>query len=163
MICEVETGFCYKICEERNTNNLPMVLIIDGEIVQDNDPRAIARRQPKAAPRSSNSSGMGRVPPGGGPQGPRGGPPGGAGGPLDALATTLGIQGQSVEIPAFSRLPARQVPLIALLLLAVATLFFGWQILALAAVLHVFSGLSEQAAAPAGAGQRANAGAPSGG
>ena len=76
---------------------------------------------------------------------------GGAGpGPLDQVAEALGIRGQSVEIPAIWRLPARRVQLIHIVILALLALFFGWHILAVAVVLHVFSGVSEQQAAVGG-------------
>ena len=135
-----------------------MVLIIDGEIVADNDPRAIARRAPPSQQQQPRSS-AGRPPPGANVHGVGSG--GGGGGapraganasPLDALASAIGVQGQTVEIPAVWRIPARQVPLVALLLLALATVFFGWQVLALCAALHVFSGLSEQPPTAAGGG-----------
>lgn len=70
--------------------------------------------------------------------------------PLDQLARAIGIQGQSVTIPAFWRVPMRQVPLIWLLLLGGLTMFAGWRVVAAAALLHVFSGLSEAGAAPGG-------------
>ena len=82
---------------------------------------------------------------------PRMGGAGGAGpGPLDQVAEALGIRGQSVEIPAIWRLPARRVQLIHIVILALLALFFGWHILAVAVVLHVFSGVSEQQAAVGG-------------
>ena len=63
--------------------------------------------------------------------------------PLDALAGAMGIGGQSVRIPAISRIPARDVPLIVVLLISLLTLFAGWRVLAVGALLHVVSGLSE--------------------
>ena len=131
----------------------------NGEIVPDNDPRAIARRNPKPAPSTAPGQSNVRNLHGGGGGGagrggsgmPRMGGAGGAGpGPLDQVAEALGIRGQTVEIPAIWRLPARQVQLIHIVILALLALFFGWHILAVAAVLHVFSGLSEQQAAAAG-------------
>ena len=132
-----------------------MVLIIDGEIVADSDPRAVARRNPKpqatAAPRGANIQSVG-----GGGGGPQQRPAGAGGSPLDALASAIGIQGQTIEVPGIAgRIPARQVPAIFLLLLAAATLFFGWQCLAVAALLHVVSGLSEQPAVGPGGRPRA--------
>ena len=118
-----------------------MVLIIDGEIVQDNDPRAVARRKPAAPTPTAptHAPPMRRAPPGGG----GGPPPGGANAsPLDALANAIGVHGQMVEIPAVASIPGRAVPTIHLILLGAATLFFGWRVLAVAAVLHVISGLS---------------------
>ena len=66
---------------------------------------------------------------------PTAGPGGGAAGgsPLDALAEAIGIQGQTIQIPAIARIPARDVPLVVVLILAVVTLLFGWKILAVAA------------------------------
>ena len=129
-----------------------MVLIIDGEIVQDNDPRAVARRKPAAPTPTAptHAPPMRRAPPG---------QPGGGGGganasPLDALANAIGVQGQIVEIPAVASIPGRSVPMIHLILLGGATLFFGWRVLAVAAVLHVISGLSGGAGAGAGAAPR---------
>ena len=125
-----------------------MVLIIDGEIVQDNDPRAVARRKPAAPTPTAptHAPPMRRAPPGGG----GGPPPGGANAsPLDALANAIGVQGQVVEIPAVASIPGRAVPTIHLILLGAATLFFGWRVLAVAAVLHVISGLSGGAGAGA--------------
>ena len=135
-----------------------MVLIIDGEIVADNDPRAIARRKPAAAPapapgrgpniRQTGDAGAPRPRPGGG---------GGANGsPLDALAAAIGIEGQVLTIPRLhARIPPRDVPMVVAGLMGVATLFFGWRVLAAAAALHVLSGFSETAAPaarPGGAG-----------
>ena len=100
-------------------------------------------------PRHSSAPPMRRAPPG---------QPGGGGGganasPLDALANAIGVQGQIVEIPAVASIPGRSVPTIHLILLGAATLFFGWRVLAVAAVLHVISGLSG-AGAGAGAAPR---------
>ena len=129
-----------------------MVLIIDGEIVQDNDPRAVARRKPAAPTPTAptHAPPMRRAPPGQ----PGGGGGGGGGGganasPLDALANAIGVHGQMVEIPAVASIPGRAVPTIHLILLGAATLFFGWRVLAVAAVLHVISGLSGGAGAGA--------------
>ena len=123
---------------------------------------------------------------------PTAGAGGGAAGgsPLDALAEAIGIQGQTIQIPAIARIPARDVPLVVVLILAVVTLLFGWKILAVAAgelppmpsntytelghvfacvlaaaALHVFSGLSEQGAARGAGGGAAggSAGRPGGG
>ena len=93
-----------------------------------------------------------------------GGAPGGS--PLDALASAIGVQGQTVQVPPIMSLPGRcadpttphpraltrlhlcrrDVPLIVVILLGVLTLVVGWQVLAVAAALHVFSGLSDGAA-----------------
>ena len=143
-----------------------MVLIINGEIIADDDPRAVQRRsgggsaQPRAsAPQGSgpNLQGLGgsRQPrPAAGQAGP-----GAGGSPLDAMAEMIGIQGQTFLIPAVANIPARDVPLIVMLILAVMTLLIGWKVLAGAAVLHVFSGLSGQGAAPGAGPARAGGGA----
>ena len=149
-----------------------MVLIINGEIIADDDPRAVQKRsggggsaQPRAsAPQGSgpNLQGLGGSgqsrPSSAGQAGP-----GAGGSPLDAIAEMIGIQGQTFLIPAVANIPARDVPLIVLLILAVMTLLVGWKVLAGAAALHVVSGLSGQGAAPgagpARAGGRAGGGA----
>ena len=71
----------------------------------------------------------------------------------------IGIQGQTFLIPAVANIPARDVPLIVMLILAVMTLLIGWKVFAGAAVLHVFSGLSGQGAAPGAGPARAGGGA----
>ncbi len=111
-----------------------MVLIIDGEIVADDDPRAIARRQPKPQPQQARA-GPHTVRQQGGVGGGGAAPPG----PLDALATAMGIQGRSLTIPAIASIPARDVPLIHAVLVGGLTVFFGWRVLAAAALAHVFA------------------------
>ena len=144
-----------------------MVLIIDGEIVADNDPRAIARRkgsqqqQPAQPPpganiRAATAGGAAR------PEGGGGGAGAAGGSPLDMLAAAIGIQGMSVTIPRLhARVPEREVPMVVIGLLGIATVFFGWRILAMAAGLHVVSSISETA--PAGGGPGGGGGAPGGG
>lgn len=136
-----------------------MVLIIDGEIVADNDPRAIARRKPAAAPQRPAGGGMGGIHSAGGGGGGGGrAPPGGGGGaaggsPLDALAAAIGIEGRVVTIPKLhARLPERQVPMIVAGIVGLLTMFMGWRVLAGAALMHCVAGFSETApAAPAAA------------
>jgi len=103
-----------------------MVLIVDGEILQDTDPRAIAARQRRAGGASSAGGGSGARPT---PAPPRAGaaPPANdaPNNPLDQLAGAIGIQGQSLTVPAVWRVPAREVPLIWLVLLGVLTMFGG--------------------------------------
>ena len=144
-----------------------MVLILDGEIVQDNDPRAIARRKGSAAaPQRASVASAPRPAPGGSGAGSgAGGGPGGAGGsPLDALAAGLGLEGQVITIPRLhARIPERHVPVVVAGLVGVATLFFGWRVLAVAAALHVLSGFSETAPAGPGAPGRGAAGGTAGG
>ena len=140
-----------------------MVLIINGEIIADDDPRAVQKRgggsaQPRAsAPQGSGPNlqglgGSGQSRPGAAGQGAGAGA---GGSPLDAIAEMIGIQGQTFLIPAVASIPARDVPLVVLLILAVMTLLVGWKVLAGAAALHVFSGLSGQGAAPGAGAARA--------
>ena len=138
-----------------------MVLIIDGELVADDDPRAIAKRGGGGGGGGGGGSGGGigegrpfqsaYRPNIGGTHQAAQTAPGPTASPLDALAGALGIAGKTVQIPAIAgRVPARDVPLIIVLIIAAVTLFFGWQILAIAALLHVVSGISETGAAPQG-------------
>jgi len=126
-----------------------MVVIIDGEIVPDNDPRAIARRNPKSTPpRATGVAGVH----GGAPR--AGAPPAGAGrSPLDQLAEAIGVQGQSIKIPQIVSVPEREVPMIHVILVGGLSLFFGWRVLAAAAVFHVVGGLSDRDAAANRAGR----------
>ncbi len=126
-----------------------MVLIIDGEIVADNDPRAIAKRKgvqppqpPLPPPASTNTGVRGSAGRGVGTN---------EGSPLDVVAGALGIQGMTLTIPRLhARVPSRDVPMIIAGILGVATLFFGWRVLALAAGLHVVSSISETSPGPRG-------------
>ncbi|KAL1508447.1 hypothetical protein AB1Y20_004550 [Prymnesium parvum] len=125
-----------------------MVLIIDGEIVPDNDPRAVAKRAGSAGPRSSQSgpapsTASSRSGVGGGAPPPPAAANGAAASPIDAIAAAIGVQGQSVRVPAIASVPSREVPMIHIILLGAATLFFGWRVLAFAAVAHVAHGLSQ--------------------
>lgn len=121
-----------------------MVLIIDGEIVADDDPRAKAARAKRAAPSQPQAT----------PNRPtganirtqaQGATQAGGGLPalLEPLETALGVQNQRVTVPAIWKLPARDVPMIGVILLGAASLFLGWRVLAIAAVLHIVSGLSD--------------------
>ena len=115
-----------------------MVLIINGEIIADDDPRAVQRRSGggSAQPRASAPQGSGPNLQGlGGSRQSRPGAagqagPGAGGSPLDAMAEMIGIQGQTFLIPAVANIPARDVPLIVMLILAVMTLLIGWKVLA---------------------------------
>jgi hypothetical protein len=127
-----------------------MVHIINGEIVADDDPRVVAKRGGGGGGGGGGASARPRqnAPPMQAAQAAHAGPPAS---PLDAIAGQLGIAGRTVQIPAISnRVPAREVPLIVILLISIAALFFGWQILAVMAVLHVISGISETSGAPQG-------------
>ena len=142
---------------QRDLHIVGMPLIIDGEIVPDSDPRAVARRAgaqkpaQKPAPSNSGSAPGSSTPP------PRSQPTNGPS-PLDAIASAIGVQGQTIEIPAIWRVPSRQVPMIVAILLGGATLLFGWRVPAVAALLHVVSGLTEagNAGNPARAGGAGN-------
>ena len=138
-------------------SNIFCLALADGEIVADNDPRAVAKRKsqapastPQRAPAVAGGAGGSNVRSGAPPAG--GGAAGPTGSPLDALAAAIGIEGQVVTIPRLhARVPPRDVPMVVAGLLGVATLFFGWRLLALAAALHVVSGFSETAAPGAAA------------
>ena len=135
-----------------------MVLIIDGEIVPDNDPRAVAKRAGRSltsgrgSTQQASAASAGHVAPpvNAGGAGDAGGPATVSQSPLDALASAVGVHGQSIRIPSIASVPARDVPVIHLILLGAATAFFGWRALAAAAVLHVVQGLSAGAPAPQG-------------
>ncbi|KAF0690664.1 Aste57867_17970 [Aphanomyces stellatus] len=120
-----------------------MVHIINGEIVQDNDPRVQARKRNSAAP-ASNIGGFGRPAAGGAQQ--RGGPPTGtpqqapAGGnaapnPLSQVASAIGMEG-TVLIPAVPALSFRSVAVekIYLIIFAVLVIMVGWRALAFGAI-----------------------------
>ena len=149
-----------------------MVLIIDGEVVADNDPRAIAKRrgastssQPSQSSASQQAGRGPRIQTTGGSGGSAGGGGAPPGSPLDALASALGVQGQVVKVPALhQRIPEREVPVVIAGILGVLTLLAGWRILAAAAVLHCVAGFSETAPqAPRGGGGSGGGGAPLGG
>ncbi|KAH9260125.1 hypothetical protein BASA81_001900 [Batrachochytrium salamandrivorans] len=84
-----------------------MVMIINGEIVQDNDPRAIAKRgAPPATQRTQNSgpriAGINSTPQpqrGQQPQQPGGGDGEGVDGMLTPLSRIIGIEGRRITIP----------------------------------------------------------------
>ena len=115
-----------------------MVLIIDGEIVQDNDPRAVARHKPAApTPTAPTHAPQCRAPPA--VAAAAAAAAAAAGRALDALANAIGVQDKSSRSLPLLRSPAAPCddPPV---LLGAATLFFGWRVLAVAAVLHVISG-----------------------
>lgn len=74
--------------------------------------------------------------------------------PLSGLARALGIEGRAVTVPAISPLglPARDVPLVYLVVLGVLTLLFGPRALLVAAVLFVVAGRMSPDAAAGGTG-----------
>ncbi|DAZ98596.1 TPA: hypothetical protein N0F65_001015 [Lagenidium giganteum] len=118
-----------------------MVHIINGEIVQDDDPRVKARMQPQAGSGSAyprrNVAGFG------GAAAPQQGPPSGAPGPagpspVQNLARQLGLEG-TITIPGFLGFPPRPVEKIHLAIAAVVGLLFGWRALALMAFFFVLS------------------------
>lgn len=133
-----------------------MVHIINGEIVQDNDPRVLARKQPQgdAASRRrpvaglgslSSSSGSGGSESAGGAPPQHAAPHGAPASPLQSLARMLGIEG-AVTIPAFLSFPARQVEKIHLALAALMVFLFGWRALIFLAFAFFLS--SQQPAPP---------------
>lgn len=116
-----------------------MVHIINGEIVADNDPRVLARKQPQpqgaadAASRRRPVAGLNSLNSTGGQAGPQQQqqqqqPQAAGGSPLQTLARTIGIEG-TVTIPAFLGFPPRPVEKVYLALAAVAVLLFGWRAL----------------------------------
>ena len=137
-----------------------MVRIINGEIVQDDDPRLKQRRPQEAAPAArpkfggvhSPSSPSARQ---AAPAAPAAGGGGGASplsGLLDPLATTLGIAGQSVAIPALGPIPAGEVELVHLALVGAGTLFIGFRAILVAALAYaVVTHSKANPAAPAAA------------
>lgn len=157
---------CHSFCSAAGPHRDSMVLIIDGEIVPDNDPRAIARRKPAStgsASRPSSGANISGIPQANsGARAPaqagRAGPAGGS--PLDALADAMGIGGMSVTVPRLhARLPAREVPMVAAGLVGLLTMFFGWRVLAGCALMHCFAGFSETAPqAPPTAGRPGSSG-----
>lgn len=123
-----------------------MVLILNGEVLQDNDPRAVAAR---AAQKSGSSTGGSAS---------RAAPAAAAGpssasrtplqpqqqqgfrhalsGVLDPVEKALGIQGRTIRCPGFLSVPATEIPLIFIILVGVLALFFGWPVLLLALGAH---------------------------
>ena len=66
--------------------------------------------------------------------------------PLTALEEAFGMQGMSVRIPPItSRIRERQVPLVAVMIVGLFSLFIGWRVIAIAAIFYVVNGLSESA------------------
>lgn len=109
-----------------------MVHIINGEIVADNDPRVLARKQPSqgaADTRHRPVAGLNSLGGSAGQASPQQQQqPQAAGSPLQTLARTIGIEGV-VTIPGVLSFPPRQVEKIYLALAAVAVLLFGWRAL----------------------------------
>lgn len=134
-----------------------MVVIINGEVVPDNDPRARAYQTRRAAP-SRASSAQPQQPAHGarnqrGPPNPR---PAtqhqSEGGVLHSIATTLGIQGRSITVPEVLGIPSSQVQYIHLLLTALLTFFFGWRVLIVAAGIYWYQNRDAQPAQSGSAG-----------
>lgn len=95
-----------------------MVLILNGEVLQDNDPRAIRHRANAAAAAQRGPGGARQHaaggPPGGGGGGVGGGDggaaaPGAVAGPVELLAEKLGIAGKTLNIPAIPALGTGEV------------------------------------------------------
>jgi hypothetical protein len=130
-----------------------MVRIINGEIVQDDDPRLKARyQQPQQHPPQRHGDGGGGTrglsgfgggaPRGMSQQGSRGStpPPGHEVSPLQNLAKTLGLEG-TVLIPEIKplKLPAKPVQKIHLALSFLLVLFLGWRALLFLAFVYYMS------------------------
>ena len=90
---------------------------------------------------------------GGQQQGGGGGGGGGAGGPgpLAGLAQQIGMEG-TFAIPAFGGAPPMEVEKIYLLILAIATYFFGWKVLLVAGVFYVIQVTNKMAPSAQGGG-----------
>lgn len=134
-----------------------MVKIINGEIVQDNDPRV---KNLQSAPSSSSTTNgrrggfqdmsslrqrqqQGGVPMQGGQQrqGGQSGPgaaPVAASGPLDSLATAMGISDKFITIPAIPTLgmSSTRVGLVYFILLGVMYLIFDYRALLFAVIIY---------------------------
>ena len=123
-----------------------MPIIINGEVVPDNDPRAVARRnrgrQPQtrggsggfgriggSTSRASGSSrfsgqsnsgmGQGRSSNGNSQRGP---------GPLAGLENMLGVSGKTFKVPAIMGNPSFEIPVVVLIILAFVTLLTSWRV-----------------------------------
>lgn len=115
-----------------------MVHIINGEIVADNDPRVLARKQQPAAgasdaSRRRNVAGLNTLGGSSSFQQQQQPPPpqaqaAHAASPLQSLARALGIEG-AVTLPGVLGMPPRQVEKVHLALSAVAVVVFGWRAL----------------------------------
>lgn len=126
-----------------------MVHIINGEIVQDDDPRVRARLQPQPSePQRRFGSVHGGA--AAAPTTATAAPPGAGASPLQGLARQVGLEG-SVTIPAVLGLPARPVQKIHLAVAALLTAFFGWRALVFLAFAYFLS-TQQPGAAGAGAG-----------
>uniref|UniRef100_K3X6E6 Uncharacterized protein n=1 Tax=Globisporangium ultimum (strain ATCC 200006 / CBS 805.95 / DAOM BR144) TaxID=431595 RepID=K3X6E6_GLOUD len=132
-----------------------MVHIINGEIVQDNDPRVLARKPPASAADAASSrrgvTGFGSLSSSSGPQQQQQQQQQQGVGlqtsPLQGLARMLGIEG-TVTIPAVLGFPPRQVEKIYLALAALAMFLFGWRALIFIAFAVFLSSQQPAAMAP---------------
>ncbi len=117
-----------------------MVRIINGEIVQDDDPRLFGRKKPATTASSSQSNPTARIASllggqggsSGGSGGVQGGPPAAAYGPrspLDYLAGILHIENRTVSIPAIPqlKLTASSIPLVYFIPVGFILMMFGWR------------------------------------
>ena len=120
-----------------------MVFILNGEMIPDNDPRALAARGGGNNSRGGGGNSRGNArPSGGGNSRARGGvhsinstpssanssraSPNTNSGPLASLAKMMGIEGQFLTTPRFSTfLPETKVPYVYLVVLAGLTMFMG--------------------------------------
>jgi hypothetical protein len=146
--------------EHKSYISINMVKIINGEIVQDNDPRV---KNLQSAPSSGSTTngrrggfqdmsslrqrqqqpGQGGVPMQGGQprQGGQSGPgaaPVAASGPLDSLATAMGISDKFITIPAIPTLgmSSTRVGLVYFILLGVMYLIFDYRALLFAVIIY---------------------------
>mmetsp|Transcript_4120 Transcript_4120/g.6294 ORF Transcript_4120/g.6294 Transcript_4120/m.6294 type:complete len:111 (-) Transcript_4120:104-436(-) len=107
--------------------------IINGEIVQDNDPRLTRRHsQPTNQRHLTPGAEIDRR----GGQAPQN--------PLNALEKMMGINGKTLTVPAFMGLPEKEVGLIYIMIATLATLIIGWKALVFAVVMYVVNVKSNQ-------------------
>ena len=123
-----------------------MPIIINGEVVPDNDPRAVARRnRGRQAQTRGGSGGFGRI--GGSTSRASGssrftgqsnsgmgqgrssnGNSQGGPGPLAGLENMLGVSGKTFKVPAIMGNPSFEIPVVVLIILAFVTLLTSWRV-----------------------------------
>lgn len=149
-----------------------MVFVLNGEVLPDSDPRAIAARGKGAAGPTQ------RHPASGAPasaharsdapqhaaRAPQAGPTNPVAGLLLKAATAIGIQDKSVRVPAIAplSLPATELPLIYIIVVGILFLFLGWPALLIAALAYVLLNSPSGPAAAAAPAAAARPAAPTG-
>ena len=121
-----------------------MVLIINGEVIADTDPRAIARRNRESGTGSSGSSRqrfgslrgddtINRT----ASSSSRGTTGSGEGGIVSSLEKALGVEGKTFEFPAMFGNPTVTVPVVVFFVLSALCLLTSWRV-ALGALLLIY-------------------------